>query len=767
VAGGRGTIDLNGTLTRANARGVPAYLPLQVGEKGLSWLDEAFLAGEASEVKLRLKGDLAHFPFADGKNGIFQVTARVAGATLHYADGWPAIQSISGTLLFRGTRMEIAAREGAMFGVRLARVRADIADLGAEKKILKVSGEAEGPTSDFLTFIAQSPVLDYIDRFTAGVQARGRGRLGLALTIPLQNASDTQVAGNYQFSNNQIIEEGMPPFEQVNGRVDFTDATLRTQTISMVFLGGPATVTATSGRDGVVRVNAQGRASVDSLRKAVTAPLLQSLRGTSDWRAVMNLRKKVASEMLFESSLVGLISDLPAPLSKTAAEALPLRMEWRMAGAAQERFTFAIGNVVAAQLDRHREGSRMLIDRGNIHFGGPAAAPDRKGIWISGSIKTLHVSDWVGLAPFSSAEDTFNLSGVDLKLDVLEAYGRSFNEFAVQGAAREGGWQATLGSREMNGELTWRRAGKGQLVARMKRLVLPPVAPGKAGEKLLNKLQPNDFPALDVAIDSFSVGEKALGRLELTGAPNERGWRIERLYVTNPDSSLAMDGLWQASQPRTEVNAKLQVNDIGKLLARLGYPEGIKGGTAHLEGLLSWPGGPTDFDYPQLSGNFVLDANKGQFVKLDPGIGKLLGVVSLQALPRRLSLDFRDVFSDGLAFDEIVGAIKVNRGIASTENLRIQSPAVRIQMAGDVDLGNETQKLHVKVYPSMSDSLSVAGALLGGPVAGIATYMAQKLLKDPIDKMAAYEYEVAGTWSDPRVSKVNARMPQAAAANPD
>ena len=154
----------------------------------------------------------------------------------------------------------------------------------------------------------------------------------------------------------------------------------------------------------------------------------------------------------------------------------------------------------------------------------------------------------------------------------------------------------------------------------------------------------------------------------------------------------------------------------------------------------------SEIDYPSLSGNFVVEASKGQFVKLDPGIGKLLGVLSLQSLPRRLSLDFRDIFTEGLAFDEIVGTVKVNRGVANTENFRIQGPAVRILMSGDVDLARETQKLHVKVFPSMSDSLSVAGALIGGPIAGIATFVAQKLLKDPIDKIASHEYDITGTW---------------------
>jgi len=212
------------------------------------------------------------------------------------------------------------------------------------------------------------------------------------------------------------------------------------------------------------------------------------------------------------------------------------------------------------------------------------------------------------------------------------------------------------------------------------------------------------------------------------------------------------------------VNVKLDVHDIGKLLVRLGQPEGVRRGTAKLEGPLSWSGNPSEVDYATLSGNFVLEANKGQFLKLDPGIGKLLGVMSLQSLPRRLSLDFRDIFSEGLAFDAIVGTVKVNRGIATTENFRIQGPAVRIQMTGDVDLAQETQKLRVKIFPSMSDSLSVAGALIGGPIAGIATFVAQKLLKDPIDQFTAYEYNITGTWADPQVAKAESAHSPAASA---
>jgi uncharacterized protein YhdP len=138
--------------------------------------------------------------------------------------------------------------------------------------------------------------------------------------------------------------------------------------------------------------------------------------------------------------------------------------------------------------------------------------------------------------------------------------------------------------------------------------------------------------------------------------------------------------------------------------------------------------------------------------------------LSLQALPRRITLDFRDIFSEGFAFDQIVGVVSIDHGIATTDNFVILGPAARILMTGDVDLARESQKLHVRVAPSLSDSISIASGLVGGPVAFVATFLAQKILKDPFGQFIAYEYNVTGTWSEPQVSKVVRPTPAAADA---
>ena len=761
VADGRGAIDFVGSASRAEMRGVARYIPLQAVERSRNWLESAFQGGTMGDVKVRLKGNLNDFPFPENRGGLFEVTARMTGGMLDYASGWPKMENIEGDLKFHGRRMDVVVRDASIMGAKLARVHAEIPDLMVADRMLTVGGEAEGATSEFFKFIEQSPVIDLIDRFTENLHAEGRGKLALKLMIPLTSPKDIRVEGGYQFVNNQLqIDGDFLTYEQVNGKLEFTESSVRVPGVTLNLLGGPATLSGATQRDGTVRLGMAGRINLDEFRRANSAGLAQALHGASDWRATITLHKRLA-DIIFESTLQGVTSDLPAPLAKAAADSMPLKVERRVTGAQQDRLSFTLGSVVSAQLQRRREGNQVVIERGTVSLGGSAAEPEHKGLWVTGSLKSLDLDQWLALLKAGTSDSgRGELAGVDVKFGTLDVFGRRFHDLAITGSAQSGAWQTVLVGSELVGEMTWRPQGKGKVTARMKNLVVPAATPGRA-KIASDKDQPLELPALDIVADNFQVNQISLGRLELAAVPDGRDWKLERLRVSNPDTTLTVDGLWQGwlTQPRTMVNVKLETSDIGKMLVRFGYPEGIKRGSAKLEGPLSWTGNPSELDYATLSGNFLIEASKGQFVKLDPGIGKLLGVLSLQSLPRRLSLDFRDIFTEGLAFDEIVGTVKVNRGVASSENLRIEGPAVRIQMSGDVDLNAETQKLRVKVFPYVSDSLSVAGALVAGPIAGIAAFIAQKLLKDPINQMAAYEYSVTGSWADPQVSKADAGAP--------
>jgi uncharacterized protein (TIGR02099 family) len=758
AADGPGEIDLTGSLARADARSIARYVPITVMRKSRPWLERAIVAGHSNDVRFRAKGRLDEFPFVNEKRGLFQVNARVIGGTLDYAERWPRIENIEGDLQFRGSRMNFTARQGTIGAVKLSKVQGEIPDVRALPEVLSLTGEAEGATADFLAFISRSPVADMTERFTEGMQAQGPGRLTLSLVLPLAQLATSKVAGVYQITGNHLVlDRELPALEQASGKFEFTESSVRTPGVTGVFLGGPVTIVGATQRDASMRATLTGRINADNVRKAGGPSWMQHLKGSTEWRGALTIRKKVP-ELVIESSLQGIASSLPAPLAKSATEPMPLRIERRYVGPQQDRLIVALGDVVKADLARRSDGRHTIVERGAVRLGGgEPGALDRPGVWVRGSLKRLDIDEWLAFGREGDSDVALPITGADVRLGQVEFLGRRFGELAIAMSPQPGALQLAFAGGEIEGTATWRGEGKGRLVARLKKLTLPPsdAKPVVATSKPASG-KPKELPALDFIVENFQHGQKQLGRLEVNAVPQDRDWRIERLRLSNADSTISADGLWQGwqTQPRTQLSVRMEVTDIGKTLTRWGYPPGVRRGTAKIDGQLSWAGSPADFDYPTLAGQLVVEAASGQFVRLEPGLAKLLGILSLQALPRRISLDFRDVFSEGFAFDNISGALKIDRGVASAENFRMQGPSARVAMSGDVDLARETQKLKVRVVPHLSDSVSIAGALIGGPVAGVAAFLAQKILKDPIEQLIAFEYNVTGSWSDPKVAKV-------------
>ncbi|MBL8432974.1 MAG: TIGR02099 family protein, partial [Dechloromonas sp.] len=316
------------------------------------------------------------------------------------------------------------------------------------------------------------------------------------------------------------------------------------------------------------------------------------------------------------------------------------------------------------------------------------------------------------------------------------------------------GWQIALNMQEAAGDVFWRNAGEGSLDGRLQRLVVRPAAEVKdsPGPALINSL-----PAMNLRVDDFRIGERALGRLDLKARNDQGVWRLETLDLQNPDGALTGKAVWRndVGRHQTRLDFELTASDVGRLLTRLGYVDAIRRGTGRLAGNVQWNGPLTGIHYPSLTGEMTVSAANGQFNKLEPGVGRLLGLISLQSLPRRLTLDFRDIFSEGLAFDSIEGRTAMTAGVMRTaEPLRIHSPAAQIQIEGEADLKNETQNLQVLVRPQVGSVAAIGAATLVNPLAGAAALVASTILRNPLGRLFSYRYVVTGSWSDPKVEKV-------------
>jgi uncharacterized protein YhdP len=453
------------------------------------------------------------------------------------------------------------------------------------------------------------------------------------------------------------------------------------------------------------------------------------------------------------SELRGIASTLPAPLGKDAGAALPFKLERRALTTDMDWIGFSAGTALTGQLLVDRVPPFRIL-RGELRLNGAAPAPQRAGLWLAGTVESLDADRWsamLGGSPGGNPKGA--MTGIDLRAGQVQAFSRAWNDVSVQATRTDRVWRGTLNAREAAGSFTWDTSGPGVLSARLDRLYVPDHSPQVRGEPP-PLAGGTSLPSLDVIAAQFRFGGRALGRLALTAVPEGRDWRIRELDLVSAEGRLDMHGVWQASgsTPLTRMEIQAEVADVGAYFKRLRLPPGISGGSGHLAAELSWAGPPYALDLPSLTGALSMQAKNGRFVQLEPGIGKLIGVVSLQALPRRVSLDFRDVFSEGFAFDEIAAQANIARGVAHTKDFRMVGTAARVEMRGDVNLVTETQQLDVKVVPSMSESVAL-GAAIVNPAVGLATLLAQKALKDPISEMIAFEYGIGGTWADPIVVK--------------
>jgi len=477
------------------------------------------------------------------------------------------------------------------------------------------------------------------------------------------------------------------------------------------------------------------------------------------------------AQWTLESSLRGAAIDLPAPFAKPATATVPLKVIKTRNERQQELLSASYGRIAQLQVLRKaatKPGEKAPIDRAVIAFGEVRAEADRPGLWLAGKLDQLDADKWLALKVFGApGGETDSLSlplgGGDLQIANLILFGKRYSNLHLSAGIQDKNWRLQVQSADLAGTINWLASGasqpNGKVVARLQRLKLPgsltDESTAKTGEAPKSEESTSrEWPAVDIVADSFISKDRNLGKLELTAHPQDSDWHIDRLALTNADGSLHASGRWRAGGrvQSTRIDVAIQAKDAGAYLERFGYPHAIKGATSSLKGQLAWEGPPQAFDYPTLSGQLKLESGKGQFTKIDPGLGKLLGVLSLQSLPRRISLDFRDVFSEGFAFDEINGDVKVSNGVMSTQNFRITGPAARVELAGEANLALETQNLKVRVLPSLSMGAAL-GAAIVNPLIGGAVYLGSKVLKDPIDQIFAYEYRVSGTWSDPHVEK--------------
>ena len=765
---GKGEIDLHAALVRAQAEDVWRYFPNKL-ETTRNWLRQGLVAGSASDARLRFKGPLSKFPFTDKADGLFEISASVSDGVVRIGEKWPLIQSISGEFRMDRDRIDIAPSVASIMDADVSQTRVSILDIGKRDVRLSVDGKAAGEVGQFLRFVENSPVAAYTKGATANMRGQGIGTLALNLDLPFFERSQLAVGGRLDIAGPEFeLAAKVPELSDYAVRIEFdrTGVALRNGRGRM--LGGPIRFSSApeTTNKGVPTTYLGGRAQANDLAAFFDLPALRRLYGEAEWNGQLDFKEDSVTHLRVDSTLEGLGSRLPAPLGKPDSSTLPISVQaWIKRGGPSE-YALELEQIGSARLIAD-EGE---LQRGEVVFGGVADLPQRDGLSARGRVSSFDYDGWRGVfaetraGNLASAED--HLRTLDLRVGSFRFGGRSFSQLHIEGKRVKDSWQLALDGPQVKGNVVSTSGEDGQRInARFRSLVIarspPTVTEVDADSVQVNRRIP---AALNVIVDALEYEDKPLGRLEMLAEPEPEGWRLDRLAITNPDGRVDIKGRWRiVNRPRAEYTVRFEATDNGQFFKRLGYEETIVGGTGSLGGPVSWLGGPFEPDLPTLNGKLKLQALDGRFAQVDPGAAQLFGILSLQALPRRISLNFKDVFTTGFSFDKIEADVTITDGVARTDDFHMDGVSANVSMQGEVDLVNRTQNLDVRVTPMLTGAAAVAGAAVINPLVGVAALLVQKALGDPVEQAAAREYQVSGTWQDPQVERVE-REPEAGSA---
>lgn len=522
-----------------------------------------------------------------------------------------------------------------------------------------------------------------------------------------------------------------------------------------------------SGRPDDMVLDLSGGMDSKALERVIPRLPKTVLTGSANWKASVEERP---GQVVFKlnSDLKGVGIDLPPPFGKSSSDSLPFNVRMTRAHPAASpvlsgNLDSLLGFSVAIPFGENEEIKRVAIKVGSSDSPPP---PGNTAIELSGDLVSLDIDAWkktMKAHPTAVPSKGAAIEGdppVHFDMNILKAsLGRyRLGSHHVIGQYSSAGLKFDAAGPNITGTLDWSNEGPGHINAKLDQLILRSDPLTLLGKPLAvdPSEDPRLLPILDLTANKVDFDQRQMGRVEMHAEPDVGGWKISKLTMTQAHGVLQAQGNWtlRAGQTRTSMSGEMKSQDTGLLLQDLGYPKALARGKTSLRAQLDWPGDPGDFVVTNLNGSMDLDCQSGQFLTVEPGVGRLIGLLSLQSLPRRITLDFRDIFSEGFAFDSLSGHIEVKQGVLSTRNLEMKGPAASIAISGKASVNNETADLDVKVSPAVGNSVSLASTLVGGPVVGAATYLLQRLLSNPIDQLLTYNYQVTGNWDDPQVTRV-------------
>lgn len=758
-------MDLRVGLTDGDGRFTPKYLPAVLSPALSEWLSTAILKGSVEEGFFQYQGSLDHDAVDAARN--ISLFFKVHGAELAFQPGWPHVRDVSGDVFIEDSGVRIMASKGLLLDTKVRNVAVNIPHVHAGKvSHLFLDGDFDGGLGDGLKILQEAPI--GTESTFAGWQGEGSLKGRVDLDIPLEHGEEPKVVVDFNTDKARLkISDPELELTQLKGDFRFDSAKgLSGKAISGRAFDQPikAQIFA-EGKSGKLstRVVASGQVGVKKLTDWLKFNQPIPVSGMLPYQLQLTL-DDADSQLRVSSSLKGATIDLPAPFGLAANESRDAVFRMTLQGA-ERRYWFDYGDL--ANLTFAAPNGKFEDGRGELFLGyGDPVLPVTKGLRIRGVLSELDVAPWQALAERYAGKDPGGsakqlLSSADFKVNKLIAFGTQLDQVRLQMKRSGAAWDLNINSKQATGAVTLPDAKNAPIKVTMQTIRLPAPDPKAVSDPNapdpLASVDPRKIPALDIIIRQLYQGADLLGAWSLNIRPTTRGINLNNLSLGLKGLLLEGSGGWEgvAGASNSWYRGRIGGGNLANVLQGWGFAPSVTSEDFKVDIDGRWPGSPAWIGLNRFSGTLDATLNKGRFVEVDGStqVVRIFGLLNFNAIGRRLRLDFSDLFSKGLSYDRVKGFLTANNGVyRTTSPILMTGPSTNLELSGTLNMVSEQVNAKLLVTLPVTNNLPLAALLVGGPAAGGAMFLLNKLIGDQVSRFASVQYSIQGPWNDPKIT---------------
>lgn len=794
-----GWLELQGRLEHVQLSSLYKYFPDDVGTDVISWLKAGLQQGSLEQGRFTLRGDVDAFPFqSEQEKGYFDVTGTIRGAQIDYWQAaahertWPLLRDIEGQLRIEraglyGNFTQASVLIDPASPVQATALAITIPNMEHDS-VVHIDAQSHGSAASYVPLFKNSPLGELVNNELDGLRAEGQWEVPLKLAVPLQAGKDVSITGHVAMQNTSLrVYDELPPIRRLHGRLNFSDTAVWAENLRGAWLGQPLSIEKGVAYDGnqpnkYPGLTFKGSADMQQARPWIPAMWHERVQGRTPFQFVLSVQQSDVVLKL-DSTLQGLIVDLPLPMQKPAEQRWPLQLRWQAVNPSTSQLSVALGRSFYASFLHDKTVPQPYFKAGTI-TANKEIKPEQNGLVVDVHYPKVDLDGWQALIQTAQADESQGegyfpaLKRLRVQADEAQGLGMAFEHLTLTAQQpQQQHWRVDISSSEAAGNLQWQvdRAGQiqGVLQAHFQRIILGEMAEGEVAESTESESQSERWgddtlhlPDMNLHIEQLEIAGKRIGSVLAEGRsePDSDVWQLENLSLVAPGMSLTGAGHWllNGESRGLYIEAQATIESLQDYLDFFGVPDVVQGTKGSVAMQFSWRNLPWRVALDDLEGDINVVLGKGRLKQIQSRSARLLEVLSLQSLTRlaRLELNIGGVLREGFPYDAIKGDVSLREMVLHTNNYRITGPVGTIVIEGDVGVKQETLALNVVVIPQVDISgAAVAAAIAVNPIVGLGAFVTQWLMQEPLSRAMTQRYTVQGSWDDPQVEEQSLDLP--------